>query len=811
MDGYNSLRGRESSRESAFSEAPEYGMMAESSLDRHSGIVEGDGIGVESTNSLHRTWDPTPTPVSSSSRHMASDENRPLLSRHARQIEERRKAKQKKLTMVFGVTIPCILSIFSVVLFLRLGFVLGQAGFIQTMVMVLVGYGVVILTVLSISAIATSSTVEGGGVYFMISRALGPEFGGSVGVIFFVANIFASASYIIGFVEALVNNLGVGGSLLHGNEGIPVNYWYNVLYGTGVLLFCLIVCLVGASLFAKTTFIIFCFVMLSLFSVMSHYTQDYTNLGKTMNFQLVFAIMFNGCTGIMAGANISGDLKNPSVAIPQGTLLACGITFVIYIFLFAFSAFTCTTELLLNNYNYLQYINALPWMITIGVFSATLSAALSTLIGASRVLQALAKDRLFTALGALSCLFLMFYINPTYAGVTIAVMVILFIYLLLRGPATPWGDVSQALIYHQVRKYLLRLDIRKSHVKFWRPEVLLMVSNPRSAYNMIEFGNDVKKGGLYVLGHVITEPFGPDMAESFSENLNTWLTFVTISKMKAFVELIPAPSIRAGTQTLLATAGLGGMKPNTLAMGFYTKDIPINTLETLHNKLLKRHKVVRSLLKDTSLEKYNHINKNLPPLRQSVSEQKLSVKDYVGIINDAIIMKKNICILRHFEYLERESKTRRYIDVWPLCVWQNETFDTTFLLLLQLSCVLHMKQGKSNTDLRIFIVVENNEGTEKKVLEELLNETRINADVRIVTSPAKQQFSICTFSESYAAKASETAGHKQDHYKKFNSLMQQYSAEASVVLTSLPTPPEDPFSAENYVNELEIFTGKTIM
>ena len=61
------------------------------------------------------------------------------------------------------------------------------------------------------------------------------------------------------------------------------------------------------------------------------------------------------------------------------------------------------------------------------------------------------------------------------------------------------------------------------------------------------------------------------------------------------------------------------MKPNTLAMGFYTKDIPINTLETLHNKLLKRHKVVRSLLKDTSLEKYNHINTNLPPLRQSVS------------------------------------------------------------------------------------------------------------------------------------------------------------------------------------------------
>lgn len=577
------------------------------------------------------------------------------------------------------------------------------------------------------------------------------------------------------------------------------------------------------------------------------------------------------------------------MAIPQGTLLACGITFVLYIFLFTFSAFTCTTELLLNNYNYLQYINALPEMITVGVFSATLSAALSNLIGASRVLQALAKDRLFSgilhpftwtvgkrkeplpavlfswlvvqatlflgqlnaiapivtmfflvsycvvnlaclalklaaapnfrptfqvyarytsALGALSCLVLMFFINAAYAGVTMAVMVILFIYLLLRGPATPWGDVSQALIYHQVRKYLLRLDIRKSHVKFWRPEVLLMVSNPRSAYNMIEFANDMKKGGLYVLGHVISEPFGPDMAESYSDKLNTWLTFVSISKMKAFVELIPAPSIRAGTQTLLATAGLGGMKPNTLAMGFYTKAPPINTLEALHSRLMRRHKAVRYLLKDTSLEKYDLVNSNLPPLRETKDEQLLTVKDYIGIIKDALIMKKNVCILRHFEYLERESKARRHIDVWPLCVWQNETFDMTFLLLLQLACVLHMKQGKTNTTLRIFIVVESNLGSEREILEELLKETRISADVQIITSPAKQQqLSICTFSESYAARATDTAGHKQDQYKEFNSLMQQYSAEASVIFTTLPSPPDDLCVAESYVNELDTFTA----
>jgi amino acid transporter len=75
--------------------------------------------------------------------------------------------------------------------------------------MLIVSYAINLLTVLSVSAIATNGKVKGGGAYYMISRSLGPEFGGSIGIVFYIGQVLNAGMNVIGFVEPLMSNFGV--------------------------------------------------------------------------------------------------------------------------------------------------------------------------------------------------------------------------------------------------------------------------------------------------------------------------------------------------------------------------------------------------------------------------------------------------------------------------------------------------------------------------------------------------------------------------------------------------------------------------
>ncbi|KAG8442278.1 hypothetical protein GDO86_011178 [Hymenochirus boettgeri] len=114
----------------------------------------------------------------------------------------------RKLSTFFGVVVPTVLSMFSIVVFMRIGFVIGHAGLLQSLLMLVVAYAIIWLTVLSVCAISTNGAVQGGGAYFMISRTLGPEFGGSIGLMFYLANVFACGVYVLGLVEAILDVFG---------------------------------------------------------------------------------------------------------------------------------------------------------------------------------------------------------------------------------------------------------------------------------------------------------------------------------------------------------------------------------------------------------------------------------------------------------------------------------------------------------------------------------------------------------------------------------------------------------------------------
>ncbi|CAL8267810.1 unnamed protein product [Merluccius merluccius] len=864
------------------------------------------------------------------------------------------KKESRKLDTFFGVMVPTILSMFSIVLFLRTGFVVGHAGLFQGLLMLMVAYTIISLTILSICAISTNGAIKGGGAYYMISRSLGPEFGGSIGLMFFLAKVCACGVYVLGLVEAILNVFGVDidSSEPAGVRVLPQGYWYTVLYSAAVLLLCLVVCLVGAHIYARTAFVILLVVNVTLLSICIsplvvhanswnvthhgpdnktlHYDLNYTgfstatlrnNLGpgytldystnSVMSFATVFAVMFTSCTGIMAGANMSGELKTPSVSIPKGTIIAVLYTFLVYVLLFFLVSSTCDRGLLTQDYGFFQRINIWPPFVTIGIYCAALSAAMSSMIGASRILHALAVDQLFglilapaaiksssgnpwgavlytwalaqcvvfagqlnavaglvtvfyllayaavdlaclalewasapnfrptfqlfswhtCLLGMVSCLVMMFVINPVYSSASIIVLLLLLLFLHYRSPTSSWGYISQALIFHQVRKYLLMLDVRKDHVKFWRPQVLLMVANPRSSSQLILFVNQLKKGGLFVLGHVQLGDLDAFPSDPVQQQYNFWLSLVDKLGVKAFVDLTLSPSVRQGTQHLLRITGLGGMKPNTLVLGFYDSCTP-------DDYFLQDPAFCRASPSKEKEDNYNFgvdlpsLQAHFPPVRYVESPRWLSPEEYVGIVSDAIKMDKNVCLGRYFFELQGEGQdskvdgAERTIDVWPLNLLQPsrcDRVDVCGLFLLQMACVLNMSSRWRRARMRIFLNVETASGEQGWVLNEetfreLLRKLRIRAAITIVPwDAAVQSYRACRSwgddgedrGEGAAAGATPPPrALSEDFLTAVNGLLMEHSSQAAVRFLYLPRPPAHYSQAQQYLSQLEAVTNR---
>ncbi|MEO1742236.1 MAG: Na-K-Cl cotransporter [Cyanobacteria bacterium J06629_9] len=289
-----------------------------------------------------------------------------------------------------GVFTPSILTILGVIMYLRFGWVVGHVGMVSTLIIVTISTSITFITALSISAIATDKVVRAGGAYYMISRSLGIETGGAVGIPLYFAQAFSVALYTIGFAEsvtqifpqvnqtivALVTTVLVTLLALKSAE-IAIKAQYFIMAAIALSLICLVF---SQSIDALPT-------------VVPQGTDPATiETPGTVGFWAVLAVFFPAVTGIMSGVNMSGDLKDPVKSIPSGTLAAVVVGYIIYMAIPPLLVWRAPAEALVNEPLVMQRMALWGPSILLGVWGATLSSAIGSILGAPRILQALARD-----------------------------------------------------------------------------------------------------------------------------------------------------------------------------------------------------------------------------------------------------------------------------------------------------------------------------------------------------------------------------------------------------------------------------------
>uniref|UniRef100_A0A9J8B7E7 Solute carrier family 12 member 2 n=1 Tax=Cyprinus carpio carpio TaxID=630221 RepID=A0A9J8B7E7_CYPCA len=590
-----------------------------------------------------------------------------------------------KFGWIKGVLVRCMLNIWGVMLFIRMTWIVGQAGIAYSCIIVIMATVVTTITGCSTSAIATNGFVRGGGAYYLISRSLGPEFGGSIGLIFAFANAVAVAMYVVGFAETVVE-------LLINFDALMLDQINDVrIIGTITVILLLGISVAGMEWEAKAQIFLLFILVTAIFNYFigtfipveskekfGFFSYDASiladNFGpdfRGQTFFSVFSIFFPAATGILAGANISGDLADPQMAIPKGTLLAILITGLVYMGVaisagacivrdatgmesnVTLSGLNCTDAAckfgydftscrpvgggksackfgLHNDFQVMSVVSGFGPLITAGIFSATLSSALASLVSAPKVFQALCKDNIYPGIGVfgkgygknneplrgylltfgIALAFIVIaelnVIAPIISNFFLASYALInfsvFHASLANSPGwrpsfkyyNMWVSLAGAILCCVVmfiinwwaalltNVIVLSLYIYVSYKKpgenvVWdaltvsvssRPQCLVMTGAPNSRPALLHLVHAFTKNvGLMLCGHVRVSSRRPNFKELNSDMLR-YQRWLLNNSSKAFYTPVVAEDLRQGTQYLLQAAGLGRLRPNTLVLGF---------------------------------------------------------------------------------------------------------------------------------------------------------------------------------------------------------------------------------------------------
>lgn len=291
-----------------------------------------------------------------------------------------------------GVFTPSVLTILGIILFLRLGYVVGNAGLGRALIIISLANAISVLTTISLSAIATNLKVKGGGDYYLISRTLGVEFGGAIGIVLFLAQSVSIAFYCIGFGEALASIL---------NTSIKAMPQIIALLAVSFLL---VFAWLGTDWATRFQYVVMSVIGAALVSFfvggLTKWDTEILALNWTLpaggpHFWVLFAIFFPAVTGFTQGVSMSGDLKDAGRSLPLGTFLAVGVSIVIYFGVAVVFAAALPGDVLMSDYGAMKRVASINFFTNAGVIAATLSSAMASFLGAPRILQSIARDRIF--------------------------------------------------------------------------------------------------------------------------------------------------------------------------------------------------------------------------------------------------------------------------------------------------------------------------------------------------------------------------------------------------------------------------------
>lgn len=292
--------------------------------------------------------------------------------------------ENRKFGAFLGVYVPCILMLFGVIIFLRLGWIVGLVGPTEVLFIITLAALIALVTTLSMASIATNAEVGKGGVYYMLSRSLGIEVGGAIGIPLFFRQSLTIAFCCIGFAESL-------------HDLIPSWSITNISVGTLAVLTILAYTSVRGAL--KVQMGIFIAIIASLISLFTGTEvspmppETFTPAPlNTLGFWAVFAIFFPAMTGMESSVSLSGDLKNPSKSLPIGTITAILTAYFVYMAISLFLTYHVPMDRLVQDPLVMQDLASIPALIIVGIWGATLSSALGGLLAAPRTLQAIAED-----------------------------------------------------------------------------------------------------------------------------------------------------------------------------------------------------------------------------------------------------------------------------------------------------------------------------------------------------------------------------------------------------------------------------------